>query len=39
MAVILGVLTIGIAYYADHYKIIPNAIETVLSQLARAIFI
>lgn len=38
MAVILGVLTTGIAYYADYYRIIPNADETVLSQLARAIF-
>ncbi len=38
MAVILGVLTIGIAYYADYYRIIPNENETVLSQLARTIF-
>lgn len=38
MAVILGVLTTGIAYYADYYKIIPNESETVLSQLTRAIF-
>jgi amino acid transporter len=38
MAVILGVLTTGIAYYADYYKIIPNESETVLSQLASAIF-
>ncbi|MBI5846356.1 MAG: APC family permease [Nitrospirae bacterium] len=38
MAVILGVLTTGIAYYADYYKIIPNESETVLSQLSRAIF-
>jgi len=38
MAVILGVLTTGIAYYADYYKILPNQSETVLSQLARAIF-
>ena len=38
MAVILGVLTTGIAYYADYYAIMPNENETVLSQLTRAIF-
>ncbi|TAN40275.1 MAG: APC family permease [Nitrospirae bacterium] len=38
MAVILGVLTIGIAYFADYYRILPNANETVLSQLSRTIF-
>ncbi len=38
MAVILGVLTIGIAYYADYYRILPNENETVLSQLSRTIF-
>ncbi|MBI5675163.1 MAG: APC family permease [Nitrospirae bacterium] len=38
MAVILGILTIGIAYYANYYSILPNADETVLSQLARTIF-
>jgi len=38
MATILGVLTIGIAYYADYYKIMPSENETVLSQLTRAIF-
>ncbi|MBI3593052.1 MAG: amino acid permease [Nitrospirae bacterium] len=38
MAIILGVLTIGIAYFADYYRIMPNEHETVLSQLARAIF-
>jgi len=38
MAVILGVLTIGIAYYADYYQIMPNENETVLSQLTRQIF-
>ena len=38
MAVILGLLTTGIAYYADYYKIIPNENETVLSQLARTVF-
>jgi amino acid transporter len=38
MAFTLAVLTIGIAYYAHYYGILPNANETVLSQLARAIF-
>jgi len=38
MAVILGILTIGIAYYADYYRIMPVENETVLSQLARAVF-
>jgi amino acid transporter len=38
MAVILGILTIGIAYYANYYSILPNTDETVLSQLARTIF-
>ncbi|MBI4681610.1 MAG: APC family permease [Nitrospirae bacterium] len=38
MAVILGILTIGIAYFANYYSILPNADETVLSQLARMIF-
>lgn len=38
MAVILGILTIGIAYYANYYSILPNKDETVLSQLARTIF-
>jgi hypothetical protein len=38
MAVILGVLTIGIAYYANHFSILPNENETVLSQLTRTIF-
>lgn len=38
MAVILGILTIGIAYSANYYSILPNADETVLSQLARTIF-
>jgi amino acid transporter len=38
MAIILGVLTIGIAYFADYYRILPNENETVLSQLARTIF-
>ncbi len=38
MAVLLGVLTLGIAYFADYYRIMPNENETVLSQLARTIF-
>jgi len=38
MAIILGVLTLGIAYFADYYKILPNENETVLSQIARTIF-
>jgi hypothetical protein len=38
MALTLAVLTIGIAYYSHYYGILPNENETVLSQLARAIF-
>jgi len=38
MALILGSLFMGITFLADHYGIIPNEKETVLSQLARAIF-
>ncbi len=38
MAVTLGVLTIGIAYFAHYYRILPNENETVLSQLARMVF-
>ena len=38
MAALLGVLTLGIAYFADYYRIMPNENETVLSQLARTIF-
>ncbi len=38
MAIILGLLTLGIAYFADYYKILPNENETVLSQIARTIF-
>ena len=38
MAFTLGVLTIGIAYFAHHYAILPNENETVLSQLARTVF-
>ena len=38
MAFTLAVLTIGIAYYAHYYAILPNSGETVLSQLTRAVF-
>lgn len=38
MALTLSVLTIGIAYFAHYYAILPNENETVLSQLARTIF-
>jgi amino acid transporter len=38
MAFILAILTIGIAYYAHYYGILPNQNETVLSQLARTVF-
>jgi amino acid transporter len=38
MAFTLGILTIGIAYFAHHYAILPNENETVLSQLARTVF-
>ena len=38
MAVILGVMTIGIAFFADHFHILPNSNETVLSQLTRTVF-
>lgn len=38
MAFILAVLTIGIAYFANYYGILPNSNETVISQLARTIF-
>ncbi len=38
MAVILGLLTIGIAYFSNYYSILPNENETVLSQLARTVF-
>ncbi len=38
MAFILGILTIGIAYFSHYYAILPNENETVLSQLARTIF-
>jgi amino acid transporter len=38
MATILGVLTLGIAFFASQYRILPNEDETVLSQLARTVF-
>jgi amino acid transporter len=38
MAVSLAVLTIGIAYFSHYFAILPNANETVLSQLTRAVF-
>ncbi|MBF0505194.1 MAG: APC family permease [Nitrospirae bacterium] len=38
MAALLGVLTIGIAYFSDFYRILPNENETVLSQLAKMVF-
>lgn len=38
MAFTLGVLTLGIAFFADYYKILPHKDETVLSQLARTVF-
>jgi amino acid transporter len=38
MAVLLGTLTLGIAYFADYYRILPNENETVLSQLSRMVF-
>ncbi|HEX8949759.1 MAG TPA: APC family permease [Dissulfurispiraceae bacterium] len=38
MAVTLGVLTVGIAYFSRYYGILPNENETVLSQLARTVF-
>ncbi|MCL4473624.1 MAG: APC family permease [Actinobacteria bacterium] len=38
MAAILGTMFIGISFLADHYNIVPVENETVLSQLAVAIF-
>lgn len=38
MAFTLGLLTIGIAYFAHYYRILPNENETVLSQLTRTVF-
>jgi amino acid transporter len=37
MAGLLAVLTLGIAYSADYFRILPNENETVLSQLARTV--
>ncbi len=38
MALILGSLFMGITFLADHYGIMPNENETVLSQVAKAVF-
>lgn len=38
MAIILSILTLGIAFFSHYYGIIPNPNETVLSQLARKAF-
>ena len=38
MALLLGVLTLGLGYYFNYYRILPNENETVLSQLARMVF-
>ena len=38
MAFILGALTLGIAFLAQSFHIMPKENETVLSQLARAVF-
>ena len=38
MAFILAALTIGIAYFANYYGILPNPNETVISQLTRTVF-
>jgi len=38
MAVILGTFFIGVTFLANHYGILPNDKETVLSQLVRAVF-
>jgi amino acid transporter len=38
MALILGCLFMGITFLADHYGILPNDKETVLSQVAGAVF-
>ena len=37
MAVTLGTLFLGISFLSQHYHILPNPNETVLSQLARAV--
>ncbi len=38
MAVILGVLFLGITYFARHFGLVPTEHETIVSQLARAVF-
>jgi amino acid transporter len=38
MAVILGSFFVGITYLANHYGVAPKEGETVVSQLARAVF-
>ncbi len=38
MALILGSLFMGITFLADHFGIMPNENETVLSQVARTVF-
>ncbi len=38
MAIILSALTLGIAYSADYFRILPKENETILSQLARFVF-
>jgi amino acid transporter len=38
MVVILATMFMGITFLADFYNIIPNANETVLSQLSKAVF-
>lgn len=38
MAFILGALTLGIAFLAQSFHIVPKESETVLSQLARSVF-
>jgi amino acid transporter len=38
MALVLGSLFMGITFLADHYGIMPNESETVLSQVTRTVF-
>ncbi|MGD0283166.1 MAG: APC family permease [Dissulfurispiraceae bacterium] len=38
MGLLLGILTLGLGYYFNYYRILPNENETVLSQLARMVF-
>ena len=38
MCLLLGILTLGLGYYFNYYRILPNENETVLSQLARMVF-